>query len=135
MAVRPDDRALARQALALLRNRPRRLALPNGGTVWFPKAAVDGLIETLQAIADGDTATVIRTPRELTTQQAATVLNVSRPTVIRLVEEGRLPGRMVGTHRRIPASSVLKLRDEHIVQRRQALDDMVADAEALGLYD
>ena len=126
---------MARQALAQLRNRPRRLSLANGSTVRFPKAAVDGLIETLQAIADGDTATVIRTPRELTTQQAATVLNVSRPTVIRLVEEGRLPARIVGTHRRILASAVLAFRAEMFVQRRRALDEMVADAEALGLYD
>ena len=135
MGTQQDDRALAREALAQLRNRPRRLTVPNGGTVQFPKAAVDGLIQTLEAIADGDTPTVIRTPRELTTQQAASALNVSRPTVIRLVDEGRLAARMVGTHRRVPASAVLKLREEMIAERRQALDDMVADAEALGLYE
>lgn len=135
MATRQDDRALASQALAQLRHRPRRLTLPDGRVVRFPKAAVDGLIEMLQAVADGDTATVVRTPRELTTQQAATVLNVSRPTVLRLIDEGRLPFRMVGTHRRVPASAVLALREEMIAKRRRALDEMVADAESLGLYD
>jgi excisionase family DNA binding protein len=135
MATRQDDRALATEALARLRHRPRRLTLPDGRTVRFPKAAVDGLIEMLQAVAAGDTATVVRNPRELTTQQAATVLNVSRPTVVRLVEEGRIPARMIGTHRRLPASAVLQLHDEMIARRRHTLDEMVADAEALGLYD
>lgn len=135
MATRHDDRDLAADALSLLRRRPNRFVLPDGRTVRFPKAAVDGLIEVLEAVADGDTATVVRTPREVTTQQAATVLNVSRPTVVRLVEEGALPVRMVGSHRRIPLPALLAYRDEMVAQRRQVLDEMVADAEALGLYD
>ena len=133
--MRHDDRSLASEALVQLRRRPRRFILPDGRTVQFPKAAVDGLIEVLQAVADGETATVVRTPRELTTQQAATVLKVSRPTVVRLIDEGRLRARMVGSHRRIPAAAVLAFRDEMIVHRRQVLDQMVHDAEALGLYD
>jgi len=135
MATRHDDRTLATDALTQLRRRPSRFTLPNGQTVRFPKAAVDGLIEVLEAVAEGDIATVVRTPREVTTQQAATVLNVSRPTVVRLIDEGTLPARMVGSHRRIPLPALLAYRDQMVAHRRQTLDDMVADAEALGLYD
>lgn len=135
MATRHDDRTLATEALARLRRRPSRFTLPDGQTVRFPKAAVEGLIEMLEAVAAGDTATVVRTPRELTTQQAATVLNVSRPTVVRLIEDGSLPARRVGSHRRIPLAAVLAFRDRMISERQQVLDEMVRDAEALGLYD
>jgi len=135
VATRHDDRTLASEALARLRQRPSQFTLPDGSTVRFPKAAIEGLIDMLEAVAEGEVATVVRTPRELTTQQAATVLNVSRPTVIRLVEDGSLPARMVGSHRRIPLPAVLAYRDNMIARRRQVLDEMVRDAEALGLYD
>lgn len=135
MATRQDDRTLANEALSHLRRRPNRFTLPDGHTVRFPKAAVDGLIEVLEAVAEGETATVTRTPRELTTQQAADLLNVSRPTVVRLIEDGELPARKVGSHRRIPLAAVRTYREQMIADRRQVLDDMVREAEELGLYD
>lgn len=135
MATRQDDRTLANEALARLRRRPNRFTLPDGQTVRFPKAAVDGLIEVLEAVAEGETATVTRTPRELTTQQAADLLNVSRPTVVRLIDEGELPARKVGSHRRIPLTAVRTYREQMIADRRQVLDEMVREAEELGLYD
>ncbi len=130
-----DDQALAADALSQLRRRPRRFTLANGQVVQIPKAAADGLVNLLEALAAGETATVVRSPQEVTTQQAADLLNVSRTTVIRLIENGELPARMAGTHRRIRLADLLSFRDEMITRRRKALDDMVADAEALGLYD
>lgn len=62
-----DDRALANSALVALRRRPSRFTLPDGTSVRIPKAAVDGLIELLTAAAEGDEATIVRSPRELTT--------------------------------------------------------------------
>ncbi|MFT3854180.1 MAG: helix-turn-helix domain-containing protein [Ilumatobacteraceae bacterium] len=135
MTTRQDDRTLANEALARLRRRPNRFTLPDGQTVRFPKAAVDGLIEVLEAVAEGETATVTRTPRELTTQQAADLLNISRPTVIRLINDGELPARKVGSHRRIPLAAVRTYREQMIAGRRQALDEMMREAEELGLYD
>jgi excisionase family DNA binding protein len=135
VATTHDDRTLATEALHRLRRRPSRFTLPGGHTVQIPKAAVDGLIEMLEAVAAGESATVIRTPRELTTQQAADVLNVSRPTVVRLIDQGELPARRVGSHRRIPLPELLTFRDRMVAERRRALDDMVRDAEALRLYE
>ena len=132
---RREDQALATDALVALRRRPSRFTLPNGTTVQIPKTAVDGLIEMLEAVAEGDTATVVRTPREVSTQQAATVLNVSRPTVVKLIDDGHLPCRKVGSHRRIPLADLLAYRDDMIGRRRAVLDQMSQDAEELGLYD
>jgi excisionase family DNA binding protein len=135
MTRRLEDRDLASDALVALRRRPRRFTLPNGATVQFPKTAVDGLIEMLEAVAEGDTATVVRTPREVSTQQAATVLNVSRPTVVKLIDAGLLPSRKVGSHRRITLADLLAYRDDMVARRRAVLDQMSRDAEELGLYD
>jgi len=132
---RLEDRNLASEALVALRRRPRRFTLPSGTTVQLPKVAVDGLIEMLEAVAEGDTATVVRTPREVSTQQAATVLNVSRPTVVKLIDDGVLPSRKVGSHRRITLADLLAYRDDMVARRRAVLDQMSCDAEELGLYD
>ena len=135
MTKRLDDRELASDALVALRRRPRRFTLPDGATVQFPKTAVDGLIEMLEAVAEGDTATVVRTPREVSTQQAATVLNVSRPTVVKLIDDGVLPSRKVGSHRRVSLADLLAYREDMVARRRAVLDQMSRDAEDLGLYD
>lgn len=130
-----DDRALASNALLALRRRPSRFTLPDGTSVRIPKAVVDGLIELLTAAAEGDGATIVRSPRELTTQQAAKVLNVSRPTVVKLIDDGVLPARKVGSHRRVPLTDLLAFRQDVVAKRRAALDEMTTDAEELGLYD
>ena len=134
VAKRIEDRDLAANALVALRHRPSRFSLPNGATVQFPKTTVDGLIEMLEAVAEGDAATVVRTPREVSTQQAATVLNVSRPTVVKLIDDGALASRKVGSHRRIPLGDLLAYRDDMVARRRAVLDQMSRDAEDLGLY-
>lgn len=135
MARQLEDRDVASEALAALRRRPRRFTLPDGTTVRLPKVAVDGLIEMLDAVAHGEDATVVRTPREVTTQQAATVLNVSRPTVVKLIDEGTVPARKVGSHRRILLTDLLAYRDKVVAERRAVLDEMTREAEELGLYD
>lgn len=135
MAKQREDRQAATEALTALRRRPRRFTLPDGTTVRLPKAALDGLIEMLDAVAHGEDATVVRTPREVTTQQAATLLNVSRPTVVKLIDDGALPARKVGSHRRILLTDLLAYRDRIVAERRAILDQMTRDAEDLGLYD
>ena len=77
-----------------------------------------------------------RTPDpDVTLAYAAKVLNMSRPTVVRLVHEGLLPSRVVGSQSRIPLAELLVSNDQTVEARRAALDAMAADAEALGFFD
>lgn len=74
-------------------------------------------------------------PKEMTTNQAADFLDVSRPFVIKLVQRGELPCRLVGTHRRIPSEAVVRYRERMFQQARKAADEMVQLAQDAGLYD
>jgi excisionase family DNA binding protein len=73
--------------------------------------------------------------RDVTVAYAAKVLNMSGPTVVRLVHDGVLPSTMVGSRRRIPLAQLLVFTDEAVAARHAALDAMAADAEALGFFD
>ncbi len=74
-------------------------------------------------------------PREMTTNQAAEFLDVSRPFVIKLVRRGELPCRMVGTHRRIPTEALVQYRERMFEQARQAADEMAQLSQEAGLYE
>jgi excisionase family DNA binding protein len=74
-------------------------------------------------------------PREMTTTQAAEFLDVSRPFVIKLIERGELPCRMVGKHRRIPSDALLAYREKMFQRARSAADEMTRLAQEVGLYD
>jgi excisionase family DNA binding protein len=73
-------------------------------------------------------------PKEMTTNQAADFLDVSRPFVIKLIGKGELPCRMVGKHRRIPSEAVLAYRERMFQQARNAADEMVQLSQDAGLY-
>jgi excisionase family DNA binding protein len=129
-----EDRECARQALGRLGTHPR-LTTEDGTVVDLPGPVAEALTEMLTAAADGERVLVLRAPENLTTEQAAAVLGVSRPTVVRLVDTGKLQARMVGTHRRLALADVLAYREASARRRRNALDEMADDAEDLGLYD
>lgn len=105
-AVTAKDRDKAREVLHALGHHPR-ITTDDGTVLDLPPSVVEAFAEFLEATAEGERALVLRSPKDLTTEQAAAVLGVSRPTVIRLVEAGKLPVRMVGTHRRLALGDVL----------------------------
>jgi excisionase family DNA binding protein len=74
-------------------------------------------------------------PKEMTTNQAAEFLDVSRPFVIKLVQRGELPCRMVGKHRRIPSEALLRYRERMFQQARRAADEMTQLSQDAGLYE
>lgn len=133
-ALTNEERDRVRAALGRTGNRPR-ITTEDGSVIDLPEPVAEALAEVLEAAADGERPLVLRSPDNLTTEQAAAILNVSRPTVVRWVEAGKLPARMVGTHRRLTLSDVLAFRDQSTKRRRQALDEMTRQAEELGLYD
>lgn len=132
--IAEKDRDQAREVLHALARHPR-ITTDDGTVLDLPQPVLDALAEFLEAAADGERALVLRSPEELTTEQAAAVLGVSRPTVVRLVEAGKLHARMVGTHRRLTLGDVLAHREASATKRRAAIDDMTREAEELGLYD
>ncbi len=72
---------------------------------------------------------------EMTTQEAADYLNVSRPYLIKLLDEGKIPYRLVGAHRRVIQADIVNFRNLLRENRRAILDDLIVDAEDLGLYE
>lgn len=103
------------------------------GVMTVPGAALTLFLRLLQEMARGHAVTLLPLHAELTTQQAADVLNVSRPYLIRLLEEGQMPHRKVGTHRRIPLREVLDYKTRTDAARRAALEELTAEAQRLGL--
>lgn len=132
--LRTEDRDRAIAALQALGVRAT-LRTEDGTELDLPKPVVEAFAEILQAAADGERALVLRAPDDLTTEQAAAILGVSRPTVVRLIETGKLPARMVGTHRRLDLADVVRYRERSARRRSDALDEMAREAEELGLYD
>lgn len=98
-------------------------------SIELPAAAVSLLMDILGAMASGQGITLIPENVELTTVQAAGVLNVSRPYFIKLLDAGQIPYRKVGKHRRILMEDVIKFQQEREQQQETALDQLVAEAQ------
>jgi excisionase family DNA binding protein len=112
-----------------------RVGEPSGSTepVIIPTAAFRLLVTILAEMASGHAVRLIPHHAELTTQEAAELLNVSRPYVVRLLDEGRIPSHRVGTHRRVLFKDVITYRDEHRRARGAVLDRLTALDQELGL--
>ena len=102
-------------------------------TVDVPAPALRLLRAILDRMAHGKGVALTSLHAELTTRQAAELLQVSRTHLVQLLDEGRIPCRKVGSHRRIRAEDILAWRRETELRRREALDDLTARDQELGL--
>ena len=112
-----------------------RVHLDDGVTLRLPKAAVDLLHGLLAEMARGNAVALRPVHAELTTQEAADHLNVSRPFLIRLLRERGIPFRMVGTHRRIKFSDLEAYRRETEAVREGAMQELADQSQELDLGD
>ena len=134
----PRDAAIARSTGRILSryagtDRPLTLRAGDGEPeqpIELPAGAVELLARVLEAMAAGQGVTLIPETAELTTVQAADVLNVSRPYLIKLLDRGAIPHRKVGRHRRIRMEDVVAYKDAIDRERERALDRLAREAQA-----
>jgi excisionase family DNA binding protein len=102
-------------------------------TLDLPPLVARLLLDVLKETAAGNAVTLVPVEPEITTQQAADLLNVSRPFLISLIDNGTLPARIVGADRRLPLRDVLAYKVDQFAKRERALDEIVTIDQELGL--
>lgn len=101
--------------------------------IVVPKSVLDVLVRVLGSLSAGEGITVVPSHAELTTQQAADMLNVSRPHLIKLLSEGQIEFRTVGTHRRVVAQSLMDYMKADDQRRRDAAAELTQLGQETGL--
>jgi excisionase family DNA binding protein len=102
-------------------------------TVKIPASAARLLVQIPDEMSRGNAVKIVPVHAELTTQEAADLLNVSRPTLIQTLEQGQIPFRKVGPHRRIPFAKAIEYKRKLEADRKAALAELVAYDEEIGL--
>lgn len=118
-------------------SQPAALLGPDGQTVPLPLEAFNVLREVAESMRVGKAITVAPVDQMLTTQEAANFLGISRPTLVKLLDEGQIPHEFTsgGRHRRIRLQDVVAYRETKRTRRRRALELLTADASDAGLYE
>lgn len=137
------EKVLARESSRLLATRGLgrgmsvRIQFPDDGeeaeAIVVPASALRLFLHLLTEMSQGNSVTLIPTHAELTTQQAADLLNVSRPYVVKLLDEGKIPSRTVGKYRRVRFDDLMAFRQNDDNARARVLDQLTAEAQELGL--
>jgi excisionase family DNA binding protein len=110
-----------------------QLVADGSTAVAVPREVFAFFVAVLEQLAAGEAVTFIPVNKEMTTQEAADFLNVSRPYVIRLLEEQKIPCRKVGKHRRVLFADLVRYREADDRKRAAVLSELVREAEELGL--
>jgi len=113
------------------RHRTARLIAPDGETTEIPESVFHELQLVVQSMARGQTITLMPHDKDLTTQEAANLLRVSRPHLIKLLDQDAIPHHKVGTHRRMRIDDVLAYRSKRDTTRREKLDELIRISEEL----
>jgi excisionase family DNA binding protein len=132
------DRAAMKRieaALAECGDEVPRLLTSTGEEVELPVPLIHLLHDAARRLAEGQAVQLLAADAELTTQQAADLLNISRPYLIRLLDGGKLPHHYVGSHRRILVKDLLSYKRRRDQERHAALRELTQLSQELGLYD
>ncbi|MEX2489783.1 MAG: helix-turn-helix domain-containing protein [Pseudomonadales bacterium] len=125
-------RTSAAELSRLLQEKPeadRASVKMDGHDLILPRQAIMLLRDLLADMAQGNAVTIVPTHAEMTTQQAADILNVSRPHLIKLLESGELKFTKVGTHRRLRFEDLMQYKRKVAQESADAMDELVKQAQ------
>lgn len=130
-------KAMGRLDAVARANQSVTIAVEDGGQerifVPLPARAVQFIHAVLEAMANRTPVSLIPHDAELSTQQAADYLNVSRPYLVQQIEDGKLPHRKVGRHRRVRFADLIDYEKKTKADQRRAVEELQAQAQRLGL--
>lgn len=112
-----------------------KLVGSNGEDILIPESVYSILRQIVRAMASAQVISLVPHNHELTTQQAADILNVSRPFLVKLLDEGEIPCIKVGKHRRIRLEDLTFYKQHRDNKRRKHLDRLIEMTEEAGLYE
>jgi excisionase family DNA binding protein len=131
-----EDSALAQEASRVLATKQPselKVRLDDGQELVLPRAATRLIAHLLTEMAQGNAVTIIPIHANLTTQEAADYLNVSRPHLVRLLEAEKMPYYKVGTHRRIKFQDLVAFKTASEKRRREIMEELAAQAQEEGM--
>ena len=112
-----------------------RLVGPSGKSIPIPESLFYALERVAEVLARGDSITIVPVGKEVTTQQAADVLNISRQYLVKLLDAGQIPFTKTGKHRRLRIEDVLSYKEQRDRDRKAGLDELTRMSEEFGGYD
>lgn len=124
-----------RELRRLIQRGEARLVGPDGREIAIPEPVHEILLMILKDLQVGKAISVVPEHQPLTTQRAANILGVSRPFLVKLVENGDIPFHMVGSHRRIYLRDLLDYKRRRDAARHGAINDMARSEKEAGTYD
>lgn len=137
MAAKPQniDKKTVAAARAIAAELPSGAIKLEGVAHPLPPAVAAMLRDMLASIASGKAVGLVTNEHEMTPNEAAGRLNISRGSITKMLDDGALPFRMVGSHRRIPAAAVIAHALESRLKAETAMNELVRLSEEMGLYD
>ena len=135
ISIPEAQEAQVRDLRRLIQRREARLVGPDGREIAIPEPVHELLLLILNNLQSGNAISIVPEHRQLTTQRAANILGVSRPFLVRLVEDGDIPFHIVGSHRRIYLRDLLDYKRRRDAARHEAINDMARSEMEAGTYD
>lgn len=132
-APEPDTQAIQRLEAMLSVAHPKIVGM-DGEEIPLPDSVYQALRQVIHQMAQGRAISLVPYDRYLSTQEAASLLNVSRPYLYTLLDGGQIPYIKVGTHRRVRFEDLMAYKQSRSSQRRQALGELASLSQDLGGY-
>ena len=133
-APEPETQIIKRLEAVLDKAHPKLIGM-DGEEILLPDSVYQALRQVVHMMAAGRVISLVPHDHYLSSQEAAEILNVSRPFLYTLLNEGQIPYTMIGTHRRIQVEDLMEYKRKRDQTRRQALSELVAVSQELGFYE